>query len=193
MLSMLTAPNVSDNFILLTTLVLLMVLVVLVGQRAGASDIELNPDAGYSRPILALELNAGAAPQMFKSWDKATRERLRAAVLWDYLFLFIYPAAVATACFIAARFLENKGILPFRYGLIIIFLQLLAAMLDAVENFALLRVLDGAIQNPWPPIARWCAISKFLLVAVGGIYALIIGGGAWLYTLVKSLFDAKPA
>jgi hypothetical protein len=95
---------------------------------------------------------------MFKSWNEATKNRLRTALLWDYLFIFIYPAAIAVACFIAARFLDNRELIAFKYSLIIICLQLIAAMLDATENFGLLKVLDGPIERLWPQIARWCAI-----------------------------------
>ena len=193
MQSMLTTPNVSDDAILFALLVILIGLVVLVGQKAGARDVELNTNTGYKRPMFGLEMNAGAAPQMFKSWDEATKERLRTALLWDYLFIFIYPAAIATACFITARFLENKGVMPFKYGLIIICLQLVAAILDASENFALLRVLDEGIRNPWPQIARWCAISKFGFILIGGIYAIIIGGGTWLILLIRNVFISKAA
>ncbi|HEV2707002.1 MAG TPA: hypothetical protein VGV59_13835 [Pyrinomonadaceae bacterium] len=191
MSSTFAATNVSDDSVLLTTLLVLIGLVALVGQKAGAQDVELNPQAGYQRPMLALELHAGEAPQIFKSWDRATKDRLRTAVLWDYLFIFIYPAAFAAGCFIAARFLDSRGIMPFKYGLIIIFLQLLAAVLDSVENYALLQVLGETIRSPWPQVARWSAIAKFVLIAVGAIYALLIGGGTWLFLLVRNLFVGK--
>lgn len=135
--------------------------------------------------MLALELNAGAAPEMFESWNEVTKEKLRIALWWDYLFIFIYPAAIATACFIAARFLANTWAVPFEYGLIIICLQLVAAIFDATENFALLKVLSGSPANLWPGIARWCAILKFSLILLGSAYALLIGCGVWLITLIR--------
>jgi hypothetical protein len=167
---------VNDDFILWVTLAILLGLVVLIGQKAGASSVELKVDAGYKRPMIALEMNGGAASRMFKSWDETTRESLRKAVLWDYLFIFIYPAAIATACFIAARFLDRSGIISLKYGLIIMCLQLVAAAFDAIENYALLKVLDGATSNPWPQMARWCALTKFSFILVGGFYVLIVGG-----------------
>lgn len=185
MQNLLSSLHVTDNWLLWMVLAILLLLVVLVGPKTGAGAVELNANAGYKRPMIALELNAGAAPDMFKSWNESTKSQLRTALLWDYLFIFIYPAAIATSCFIAARFLDTRGIVAFKYSLIIIVLQLVAAAFDATENFALLEVLRGPIESPWPQIARVCAIFKFSLVIVGAGYALIVGGGAWLITLIS--------
>lgn len=177
--------TIPDNWLLWAVLFILIGLVAAVGKKASASEVKLKPEAGYSRPMIAFEMNAGAAPDLFKAWNEETKHRLRTALLWDYLFLFIYPAAIATACFIAARYLDNRGIVAFKYGLIIICLQLVAAMFDAVENYALLKVLQGPIESPWPQMARWCAIAKFSLIFIGGAYAIILGGGVWLITLIR--------
>ena len=183
MQGLLSALNITDDCLIWIILAVLILFVVLVGRKASANGVELEDGAGYKRPMLALELNAGAAPEMFKAWDESTRNQLRTALLWDYLFIFIYPAAIATACFIAARFLDSHGIIAFKYSLIIIGLQLVAAMLDATENLALLKVLHGPIENPWPQVSRVCAISKFVLAIGGSGYAILVGGGAWLITI----------
>lgn len=175
--------NIPDNWLPWIVLALMLLLFLLVGQKAGADTVELKADAGYKRPMLALEMNAGAAPRMFRSWDESTKSKLRTALWWDFLFIFIYPSAIATSCFIAGRFLDSRGIVAFRYTLIIIFLQLVAALFDATENFALLRVLRGPIESPWPQLARWCALCKFGLIIIGIVYSLILGGGAWLISL----------
>ena len=183
--------HISDDLILWATLVLLIVLFLLVGQKAAPEGVKLKNDAGYKRPMLAFELNAGEAAQMFESWNDETKGKLRAALLWDYLFIFIYPATFATACFIAARFLDGRGIIPFKYGLMVMLLQLAAAMLDAVENFALLKILNDAPNKFLPAIAKWCAVTKFGFIVVGLIFAIIIGGGTWLILLVKNLFGER--
>ncbi len=50
--------------------------------------------------------------------------------------------------------------------------QLLAALLDAVENYALIRLLLGSTGKLWPDLARWCAVPKFLLVGAGLVYVI---------------------
>jgi hypothetical protein len=176
--------SIADDKLLLAVFAILLGLVALVGQKASASDVKLK--AGYKRPMLALEMNASKAPEIFESWDETTRAALRTALLWDYLFIFIYPAAIATCCFIASRFLDNKEILSVKYGLIIMCLQLIAAMLDAIENFALLKVLRGPIESPWPQTARWCATFKFGIILLGIVY-VVIGIGVWFYEWLRTL------
>jgi hypothetical protein len=54
--------------------------------------------------------------------------------------------------------------------------------LDAVENYAMLRVLDGPVKSPWPEIAKWCALPKFaipLLTSAG--YVVLYGIVAFLW------------
>lgn len=43
----------------------------------------------------------------------------------------------------------------------------MAALLDALENIALLKMLRGFVVEPWPQIAQWSAVPKFILVAAG--------------------------
>jgi hypothetical protein len=52
---------------------------------------------------------------------------------------------------------------------------ILAALFDMVENIALIILVWGTLSNPWPEIARFCAIVKFTLVFIGIVY-VIYGG-----------------
>ena len=67
-------------------------------------------------------------------------------------------------------------------GVLLAWAQFGAALLDAVENYALIQVLLGSQQALWPAVARWCAIPKFLIVAAGLVY---IGVGAVLAVVTK--------
>jgi len=49
---------------------------------------------------------------------------------------------------------------------------LAAALFDAVENFALWKILLGAWASPWPELAAVCAQVKFGLLLLGLVYAL---------------------
>jgi hypothetical protein len=62
--------------------------------------------------------------------------------------------------------------------------QWLAALFDALENAALLTLLLGNIQSPYPQAARIFAAMKFTLIAFGLIYVV-------LGTLVKVVNRAK--
>ena len=54
-----------------------------------------------------------------------------------------------------------------------------AALLDSVENYALIQVLLGTEQSIWPAVARICAIPKFLIVGLGLLYVLL-GAITWV-------------
>lgn len=58
-------------------------------------------------------------------------------------------------------------------GVILAWGSILAALLDALENYALIRVLLGSLNEIWPSIVKYCAGVKFFLVASGIIYILI--------------------
>ena len=45
--------------------------------------------------------------------------------------------------------------------------------LDAVENLALIQLLRGSTWEPWPALARACAIPKFAIVAAGLLYVAV--------------------
>ena len=171
--------NKPPNWSLWIALVVLLFLVWLVGKKASASNVELAPDSGYHLPMWAFEIAADKAPMIFKNWNSEVKSKLREALLWDYLFILIYPTAISVACLIAGRFLEAINWISFKYCLIIIALQWVAALFDSIENYALLNVLKGALDGFWPQVSKWCAITKFCLIFLGLIYSVAIGGIGW--------------
>ena len=50
--------------------------------------------------------------------------------------------------------------------------QWLAALCDAIENATLLLILERGAAEPWPLVAAGFAWVKFLLIALGLLYAL---------------------
>lgn len=163
----------------------LLILFVLVGGRArpgfsGQEQQKIKEELGRE-PILALELGGSVAEtqrvlKVSREANAGAAEKFRAAIAWDYLFLFIYPAWIAVGCMIVSRFVSEKGLPGAQLGLFLIIIQPVAALLDAVENYAMLRVLDGPVRSPWPQIARWCALPKFAITIVTGVGYVIIYG-----------------
>src|ERR687884_1218410 len=185
---MLPWPEVADSRLLWILFLILFSLACWVGIFK--ADPQLEGRKKGERPMVAFEL-AGSPDEskklldFWKERDKDAYEKFRIALVWDFVFIFLYPASTAVACFIATRFLSARGIMDFRYGLALMLLQLLAAIFDATENLSLLRILQGPIESPWPQIAKWCAIPKFVIVGAGTLYALF-GGLVWLVTRIKS-------
>ena len=90
----------------------------------------------------------------------------------DYLFMPVYALALAFGTLLAAG--RHEG--WFRsLGAVAGYGAFAAALFDAVENYALFRVLSGAFDSSYPSIAAICATIKFLWLVLGLLYA--IAGG----------------
>lgn len=132
--------------------------------------------------IISFEL-AGAvarAQAMLDSWDAHARLYAAFGLGLDYLFMVSYAVAIGLGCAGLAGVLGRRWPRLGRVGRILAWGLLPAALLDAVENIALLRMLlAGAASAPWPALAAGCAAVKFALVALGLLYALA-GAAFWL-------------
>jgi hypothetical protein len=91
----------------------------------------------------------------------------------DYLFMPLYALALAFGTLLAAH--RHDGWVR-SLGAVAGHAAFVAAIFDAVENYALLRILLGEIQSGYPAIAAFCAIIKFGLILFGVLYGLV----AWL-------------
>ena len=111
-----------------------------------------------------------AAREILASWE-GRREILAGLSLGtDYLFLVSYALFLALACGMAAEGWARRKRLPAVLGAGLAWGQLLAGMLDATENFALIRILLGSANPVWPVLAKSCAVPKFVLVGLGIVY-----------------------
>lgn len=130
--------------------------------------------------IVSLELARfpEVAQRVVGSWSAAQQAAAIAGVRWDFLWLLCYSTSISLACVWAADVL-NGSVFVAKIGVILAWLLWLAAALDAVENGALLQMLGGATQAPWPQLSYWCALVKFDIVILGLLY--VLGGGVgWL-------------
>ena len=88
----------------------------------------------------------------------------------DYLFMPVYSLALAFGTLLAAgKHVGRVKMLAVVAG----YGAFAAALFDAVENYALFRVLLGESQSSDPAIAAFCAIVKFGLLAFGILVCLI--------------------
>jgi len=96
----------------------------------------------------------------------------------DYLFMPVYASTLALSTLLAAG--RHKGWLN-SLGAIAGWGAIGAAVFDAIENYALLRVLLGNVTSPHPEIAAICAGIKFSLIVFALIYSLV--GWVWPRTI----------
>jgi len=137
-------------------------------------DGYLKTDAA-PRGIVSFEF-AGSlsnASAMLGSWDSQARIAAGLSLGLDYLFLFVYAGAIGLGCVLTAKSRFQRAPIGMTIGHALAWGQLGAALLDAVENYGLARVLLGAQTDLWPLVAFWCAGPKFVIVALGLAYVLI--------------------
>ena len=130
--------------------------------------------------IVSFELagELSLAQSMVESWGQTGQAYAGLNLGLDYVYLIAYSSCIALGCGLVARSLSRRGEFLSSVGAVLAWAQFGAALLDAVENYALIRVLLGSQQALWPAVARWCAIPKFLIIAAGLVYVGI--GTVWV-------------
>jgi hypothetical protein len=155
-------------------LFLILTLIVIIGMQGVSGPLKT---AAAPSGIISYEL-AGDVPTaqaIFDSWDARVRVRVGLNLGLDYLFLALYSTTIACACAWIAGALRKRVRPLASIGLLLAWGQWLAALLDAVENGALLTMLLNVPEQPWPSVAWWCAVLKFALVLLGLFFALVGG------------------
>ena len=110
------------------------------------------------------------AQEILDSWGTTGQTYAGLNLGLDFLFLVSYGAAIGLGCVLVAQCVpERLGWLR-SLGVVLAWALIAAALLDAVENYALIQVLLGAQSGTWPALARWCAAPKFLIVGTGLLY-----------------------
>ena len=112
------------------------------------------------------------AQKMIESWGRKGRITAGLSLGLDYLFLLAYAGSIGMGCVLIARNISKRAKQLCSVGVIFAWGLLVAALLDAVENYALIRVLLGSNLAIWPKVAKWCAVPKFVIVAAGLAYIL---------------------
>ena len=88
----------------------------------------------------------------------------------DYLFMPLYALALAFGTLLVTQ--KHTGWIQ-SLAILAGYAAFAAALFDAVENYALFRVLLGWSQSGYPAIASFCAIVKFSLLIFGLVVCLI--------------------
>ena len=110
------------------------------------------------------------ARQILASWDAADKLRCALSLGIDYLFLVAYAVFISLGCVYIANALKIRRPSLAKIGFFLAWAQFLAALLDAIENTALIQLLLGSRNELYAWIAWGCAGLKFTLVGSGLIY-----------------------
>lgn len=110
---------------------------------------------------------------IIKSWSPEARQYAAFSLGIDYLFLTAYAVLLALLCVNIANFRwKNSNNLMQKTGMWLAGCQIVAGLLDAIENTALINLLFGSQHAALPGIAYWAAALKFTLVGLGILYIL---------------------
>jgi hypothetical protein len=130
--------------------------------------------------IVSFEL-AGTLPKaraILASWEGRGEIYAALGLGLDYVFLLAYSLSIALGCTLLASRQEGRRAGLARAGFILAWAQLGAAALDAVENYALIRLLLGSADGGWAALAWGCAVPKFGAVLLGLLYLIVAGAFA---------------
>ncbi len=120
--------------------------------------------------------NVANAQMIVASWGEHGRLVAAFGLGLDFLYPLVYAAAISLACVWAAERVQPKSPGAAKWGIWLAWGAWLAALLDYVENVALVLLLFGSTAVLLPPLAFICAAIKFALVIAGILYVL----AAWL-------------
>ena len=118
------------------------------------------------------------AEAIIQSWDARAQLFAAFGLGFDYLFLFAYGITISLGVLMAA---DKQGGKFANFANHVGWGVLLAALLDAIENFALRRLLTGTATELCPRIAVFSATIKFILLAFGLGFSLV----GWLWQKKK--------
>jgi len=164
---------------LLLALISLVAVFIYIMQSLNAPLINELAPGGIVSFELAGELSA--AKQVIGSWDIAATSYAGLNLGIDYLFLVIYSATIALACFMLASGLKPQSRWQ-KMGYILVSAQWVAAVADMVENYALIQLLLGSYEAYWSSLALYTAIIKFILILLGIFYLV----GTAIFVFIRS-------
>ncbi len=172
-------PKTQKNVLWALALITMVLFVVL-----GILDQPLKTNEAPNG-IVSFEL-AGSFNQSQKilsSWNHQAKLYAALSIGVDYLFLVAYSLFFAFLIFkLSKLFVEHIKWLV-QAGIIIGWLQFLAAIFDSVENYFLIRLLFSSQNELFSHLAFYFASAKFLLILLGIIYILL---GLGLHFIFKT-------
>ncbi len=113
---------------------------------------------------------ATKAAGVINAWDGLGKLRACFNLGIDYLYMPAYSTTIALACVMGAGVIAGKGWR--NLGMLLAWGLWLAAIFDAVENYALITMMFNGVSDPYPAVSAFCSTCKFSLILLGLFYAL---------------------
>ena len=121
---------------------------------------------------------------ILNSWDPTAKLYAGISLGFDYLFMLIYSLLLYTLTnHITSKF-SNKS--TKKIGKLLAIAMLFAGISDAIENYALIKLYLGHLDQIFSTIAYYSATLKFSIIGIGIIYLMI----SYFY-FIKIMFTEK--
>ena len=131
-------------------------------------------DRGVGIIEFELARTSDTAAEHYRALGEAGRDAARESLYLDYPYLILYGLFFAAACTVVAARAAERGMHGVaRLGRPLAIGALVGAACDAIENAALLAVLGGHTDQPWPAVAFAFASVKFLLTTAAALYVIV--------------------
>ena len=119
-----------------------------------------------------IAINFLQSQSILSSWDHHSKLFAALSLGLDFLFLIAYSLFLSLLCLKTAERFTGKNNWFRNIGIIISWLQFLAALFDAVENYALIQLLLGSQKELFSSIAYYFAVAKFLFILTAFVYLI---------------------
>jgi len=125
--------------------------------------------------IVCFELigNLDGSMRIIDSWQGQAMTWAGINMGMDFLFLTLYGITIFLGCLLTAEKLRDQHQYLKQVGQWLAIGILVAVLLDIIENVSLIALLVGSNHALLPVVARYCAIPKFILVAISLLYIMI--------------------
>ena len=126
-----------------------------------------------SNGIVSFEL-AGSLQNsidILNSWDANAKLYAGLSLGFDYLFMLVYSLLLYVLVkHIASKFTNTYIV---KFGKILALAMLIAGILDAIENYSLIKLYLGNLDQIYSTLAFYSASLKFSLIALGIVFILV--------------------
>lgn len=107
------------------------------------------------------------------SWDDESKLYAGISLGFDYLFMYSYSILM----FYLLRSISKRVVKKTMriLGSILSLLVILAGVFDALENYALIKLFLGDLDQQYSSMAFWFASIKFFIITVAIVYIVVFG------------------
>jgi hypothetical protein len=108
---------------------------------------------------------------ILNSWDANAKLYAGLSLGFDYLFMLMYSLLLFVLIkYITSKFTKKSVV---KFGNFLAIAMLLAGIFDAIENYSLIQLYLGNLEQIFSTVAYYSANLKFSLIGIGLLYIII--------------------